>query len=352
MLLYWSALIMPDNTLKERLKQVICYLKRQGCAGASVANIIESNPSFYEFGKDCSTRMAQRDLHVLEDLGYAKRISHLTWSIGDKPYHELDQKTAIAIKMLEVFGYILLDSKNTQHIKELFGIADTALESLAHYKNLRDKIVFKPWVAQRQKPVIKSEIYDVLVDAVLKEQKISFGYTNAQGVDKDRRTSPLGIFFYQDIAYMVGYDGDRISHYALHRISYIAPIKNAKIELPLGWKSLQHYVTHTSLLPAKNEECREQTVKIRFSNEYAVKNLKDAPFSDCEHSWEVDTNGSCVMTAQLLPNRELITWVLYYGRHAEIVEPAFLRDMMAVEVNMMAERYQPSPYSSTTLSHP
>ena len=118
--------------------------------------------------------MAQRDLHVLEDLGYAKRISHLTWSIGDKPYHELDQKTAIAIKMLEVFGYILLDSKNTQNIKELFGVADTALESLAHYKNLRDKIVFKPWVAQRQKPVIKSEIYDVLVDAVLKEQKISF----------------------------------------------------------------------------------------------------------------------------------------------------------------------------------
>ena len=318
-----SAYNKIQRPLHERQKQVICYLKRQG-----------------------------RDLHVLEDLGYAKRSSHLTWSIGDKPFYELDKKTAVAIKMLEIFGYIFLDSQNTQNIKELYLAADTALENLEHLKHLRDKIVFKPWVAQRQKPIIQYEIYDALIEAVLKEQKISFGYTNAQGVYKDKKTSPLGIFFYHDIAYMVAYDGDRLNNYSLHRIGYIKQVKNAKIELPLGWKGLQHYVTHTSLLPATNEECREQTVKIRFSNEYAVKNLKDAPFSDCEHSWEVDTNGSCVMTAQLLPNRELMTWVLYYGCHAEIVEPAFLRDMMAVEVNMMAERYQPSPYSSTTLSHP
>ena len=66
-----------------------------------------------------------------------------------------------------------------------------------------------------------------------------------------------------------------------------------------------------------------QTVKIRFSNQYAVKNLKDAPFIHCEHSWETEDNGSFVMTAQLLPNRELLTWVLYYGCHAEIVEPEF-----------------------------
>ena len=141
-----SAYNKIQRPLHERQKQVICYLKRQGGDGASVANIVESNPSFYEVGKPCSTRKVQRDLHVLEDLGYAKRSSHLTWSIGDKPFYELDKKTAVAIKMLEIFGYIFLDSQNTQNIKELYLAADTALENLEHLKHLRDKIVFKFWI--------------------------------------------------------------------------------------------------------------------------------------------------------------------------------------------------------------
>jgi predicted DNA-binding transcriptional regulator YafY len=334
----------------ERQKQVIRYLMRQK-GGALVKELVE-NIDFYQ-GEELSTtkrqsnstRMAQRDLHDLEALGYVKRSGRRTWLIGDKPFYEkLDRQAAIAIKTLEAFGDIPLDSENSRNIKGLFLAADSVLAQSSHFKRIKDKIAFKPWVAQRQRPVIQAEIYDVLVEAVLKEQKIRFAYTNAQGVRSDKRTSPLGVFFYRDMIYLVGYNGHVLTNYSLQRISYIEPVKNSALEFPADWQGLHYYITHTSLLPASNEEGRVQTVKIRFSNQYAVKNLKDAPFIHCEHSWETEDNGSFVITAQLLPNRELLTWVLYYGCHAEIVEPEFFRKMMAVEVQEMVKLYQqPSP---------
>ena len=189
------------NQPNERQKQVIRYLMRQK-GGALVKELVE-NIDFYQ-GEELSTtkrqssstRMAQRDLHDLEALGYVKRIGRQTWLIGDKPFYEkLDRQAAIAIKTLEAFGDIPLDSENSRNIKGLFLAADSVLAQSSHFKRIKDKIAFKPWVAQRQRPVIQAEIYDVLVEAVLKEQKIRFAYTNAQGVRSDKRTSPLGVFF-------------------------------------------------------------------------------------------------------------------------------------------------------------
>lgn len=269
---------ITPRPLNDRKKQVLAYLKRQGNEGALVEAIVEGNSSFYNGKTASSTRKAQRDLCELESLGYAKRSSRFRWLIGDKPFCELDKKTAINIKMLEVFGCMLLDGENSRHIKELFLAADAALGESSSFKNLKNKIVYRYLDTQRQKPDIKVEVYEALVSAFFKDQKISFEYSNAHGMCESKKTSPLGIFFYQDIAYMVGYDGGKLTNYPLKYVSNIKPVTNSKVDFPSSWQGLDDHVTHISLLFA-NKESGHQSVNMQLSHECADQNVKDSTFS-------------------------------------------------------------------------
>ena len=46
-----------------------------------------------------------------------------------------------------------------------------------------------------------------------------------------------------------------------------------------------------------------------------------------------------LFTAYLVPNRELVTWLLYFGRHVEVLEPASPRARMKDEAEKIAKLY-------------
>ena len=288
-------------------------------------------------------RMLQRDLEQLRNDNFIVLTDNRCWQIGKLPFDDMDEATAIALKILQIFDDIPLDEASNKDLDLLFASAERKLKKRKHLQHIDEKIAFKPWLAKRQKPSIHSHIYDDVLNATLREHKINFRYTNAkQETSNKRGVSPLGIFFYRDMIYLLGYCSEQkpaLRHYALQRFTDvpIEVIKNSTVEYPDDWQGLPHYLLHSSLF--KDAPSEKQTVKIRFTNQYAVSNLQDAPLLDGNPTWQALADGSAILTAEFLLTQELVTWLLYYGCHAEVLEPASLRQTMIDEVKKMMGVY-------------
>jgi len=326
-----------------RQKYIIRYLSSKEGESQRLAEILDALDGHYQQDSPkARERMLQRDLTELEKEGYLKLVNK-TWQISKLPFADMDEATAIALKVLQIFDDIPLDETTKKDLDLLFLSAQKKIKQRKHLLKIDEKIAFKPWLAKRQKPTINSDTYHEVLKATLYEQKIRFSYTNAQNrISLKRNMSPLGIFFYRDMVYLLGYSPEQqpsLRHYALQRFSdnSIEMINNSTVEYPSNWQGLQHYLLHSSLF--KNAPSQKKTVKIRFTNQYAVKNLQDAPLLDGSPSWQPLADGSAILTAEFLLTQELVTWLLYYGSHAEVLEPASLRQMMVDEVKKMMGVY-------------
>ena len=331
---------IPANT---RQKYLLRYLATQN-HDKKLSEIYTAVAHYYpQEQASNSQRMLQRDLEKLRNDNFIELTDNRCWKIGKLPFDDMDDSTAIALKVLQIFDNIPLDESSNTDLDSLFASAERKLKKSKHLQRIDEKIAFKPWLAKRQKPSIHSHIYDDVLSATLREHKINFSYTNAKQQTSNKRSiSPLGIFFYRDMIYLLGYCSEQkpsLRHYALQRFTDvpIEVIKNSTVEYPDNWQGLQHYLVHSSLF--ENAPNTKQTVKIRFTNKYAVKNLQDAPLLNGNPTWQTLADGSAILTAEFLLTQELVTWLLYYGCHAEVLEPASLRQTMIDEVKKMMGVY-------------
>ena len=331
---------IPANT---RQKYLLRYLATQS-HDKKLSEIYAAVAHYYpQEQASNSQRMLQRDLEKLRNDNLIELTDNRCWKIGKLPFDDMDDSTAIALKVLQIFDNIPLDESSNKDLDLLFASAERKLKKSKHLQRIDEKIAFKPWLAKRQKPSIHSHVYDDVLSATLREHKINFSYTNAKQQTSNKRSiSPLGIFFYRDMIYLVGYSAEQepaLRHYALQRFTNepIEVIKNSTVEYPDNWQGLPHYLLHSSLF--KDAPNKKQTVKIHFTNQYAVKNLQDAPLLDSNPTWQTLADGSAILTAEFLLTQELVTWLLYYGCHAEVLEPASLRQMMIDEVKKMMGVY-------------
>lgn len=333
---------MSKKSALERQKSLLRYLATQS-HDKKLSEIYAAVAHYYPQEVNNAQRMLQRDLEKLRNDNFIELTDNRCWKIGKLPFDDMDDATAIALKVLQIFDDIPLDEASNKDLDLLFASAERKLKKRKHLQHIDEKIAFKPWLAKRQKPSIHNHIYDDVLNATLREHKINFSYTNAQQQTSHKRSiSPLGIFFYRDMIYLVGYSFEQepaLRHYALQRFNDapIEVIKNSTVEYPDNWQGLPHYLLHSSLF--KDAPSEKQTVKIRFTNQYAVKNLQDAPLLDGNPTWQALADGSAILTAEFLLTQELVTWLLYYGCHAEVLEPASLRQTMIDEVKKMMGVY-------------
>ncbi|HEX5359582.1 MAG TPA: WYL domain-containing protein [Fluviicoccus sp.] len=291
-------------------------------------------------------RQLQRDLKQLHQERVIERIpgSARNWRLGQRVHQGLlDTQSALAIKELQVIGRFPILPRNLRHIDRLFTRADQVLAETPNraMQQLAKKVVYKPWVAARQLPEVPGEVYDLLMDACLQEKPILFSYRNLRDKHSQPRGNPLGMIIYRGILYLVLLpDGDDTPrHYSLHRIAHVETIPNATARLPAHWKGIAEYATRISFHPDKAKT--PEYVRLRFSDKSSIQNLIDAPFLDCkQHIEESEIKGQYILTAHLTPNRELLNWLLYYGRFVEVLEPDSLRRRMRQELKDMLALYQ------------
>jgi predicted DNA-binding transcriptional regulator YafY len=60
-------------------------------------------------------------------------------------------------------------------------------------------------------------------------------------------------------------------------------------------------------------------------------------------TFKKDKDGSVLMTMEVGGLREVMSWVMGFGREAEVLEPEHLRRAVAEELAATGERYSPEP---------
>lgn len=95
-----------------------------------------------------------------------------------------------------------------------------------------------------------------------------------------------------------------------------------------------------TLPPGASTEKRDVTVQVWFDAEVArwVKEAPSAYITDMEPRDE-----GLLVTLSVQRETEVLPWLLSWGAHAHVLEPASLQRRLAREAEQMAARYQAAP---------
>ena len=168
-----------------------------------------------------------------------------------------------------------------------------------------------------------------LTGAVLGRHEVRFTYyaLSEDRVSK-RLVAPYGLGFAGGHWYMVGHDRDReaVRCFRVDRIR--SEVKRRRpnaarpeFAVPEGFR-IADYVGVPPWLFGK---AKAITVRIRFDREVAfMVRLRPAPGDE----WETEPDGAEVLTRRVTNPDALLTWVLGFGCHAEVVEPEEFRNQV------------------------
>lgn len=277
---------MTNPALTDR-QQRLARLLQKHPKGMKAQELLSVMPDYGAAGDtpDTARKRLLRDLkklveHDLAEYEEGKR-RHTLWYPGRrKTVDMMPAEQAVAITALSLFGELPLDEGMARRITPLIDDARQSLQNEGrHYATLNRKIATKPWVARRKLTSgIAREIFDTVLEATLREKKISFGYRSTKGKTISRKSvSPLALLSYREIVYLAFYvDGDDAPMvWPLHRFQWVEIVPGSRLAPPEGW-DLDAFVRGWSPIP-DSTEVLPTVVKLRFLNEDAVRNLRDAP---------------------------------------------------------------------------
>lgn len=178
------------------------------------------------------------------------------------------------------------------------------------------------------------EALKVLRDALIYQCRVTIGY-RAPG--KKRLTSylldPYTLIFHRGGLYLLGYAHNRraLRTFALERIS--RAVKEAeRFELPAEYHPEEQLrnafgIVEESAVP----------VRVRFSAVVAHA-VRDRIWHPSQKVEDLD-DGGIILSFEAGGSMEIVSWVLSYGRHAEILEPPALRAELKGIVAEMGQMY-------------
>lgn len=173
-----------------------------------------------------------------------------------------------------------------------------------------------------------------LREALTQQHAVQFGYhdqVSGDGVAGSDRVDPYGLVHLGGAWYLVGYchRRARVQHFRLSQMGAVA-VLDETFERPEGYKHPKHE-------PAVQ---RDITVRVRFDRAVAQWVL-EAPSVFTETS-EMRPEGLLV-TLKVQRETEVLPWLLSWGGHAHVLEPASLQRRLAHEAEKIAARYQSAP---------
>jgi predicted DNA-binding transcriptional regulator YafY len=195
-------------------------------------------------------------------------------------------------------------------------------------EHLRKSIVFIVPETFSDKTV--ASLLPMLRRALLERRTVRFHYHTRRTQDgepakKTRAADPYGMYHYGDAWYLVAYCHlrDAVRSFRLDRISQFV-LLDQTFELPADF-TMEH-----------DEERRSVIVRVRFDAEvapwvregraYAVETIEERP-------------EGLLVTYRVNAALELTNWLLSWGSHAHVLEPASLREAIAAEAHKIFSLY-------------
>jgi predicted DNA-binding transcriptional regulator YafY len=143
----------------------------------------------------------------------------------------------------------------------------------------------------------------------------------------EQTVHPYGLVHLAGAWHLVGYgrEAGRVQHFRLDRMQGLAVLAET-FERPAGYR-LQRVVP---------EAPRDVLVRVRFDAQVA-RWVREAPSLYTVEAEE--QAGALLVTLRVRRETEVLPWLLSWGAHAHVLEPASLRRRLALEADRIAARY-------------
>ncbi len=292
--------------------------------------------------EDCHLRTIWRDLAAIQAAGfplYSEKYGNKTrWGfIEGYKFHLPVPFTVTELMSLYFYRDILRIFKDTvfyESLDELFSKVRSTLppESLSYLRRIEQTfhIGFKPFKDySRFKEIIKQ-----INDAVLKLRVIEIRYYSMSSKQETtRKVDPYKVWFFNGTLYLIGWCHvhDEIRMFVLDRIKLLHVTKERF--MPPDDFDLDAYMRDS--FGVIRTDVEKVVIKFDPSLERYLKENIWHP----SQIFKKDKDGSVLMTMEVGGLREVMSWVLGFGSQAEVLEPAHLRQAVAVEHSATAEKY-------------
>lgn len=184
------------------------------------------------------------------------------------------------------------------------------------------EVDFSRWGSKSQ----DNGLFELLKNAVISHKAVSIVYVNSHG-DKSRRTiHPLKMMYKAKEWYVKAYCAEK-SGFRIFKCTRI-----------IGLELLSE--TFTPIEFPKSEEVTEKRynkIILRFPEEMAYRIYDEFEVYEIEEQ----ENGDFITTAEMPEDNWLIGYLLSFGANVEVIEPVYLKEVLAEQAKLIYEKNKP-----------
>lgn len=184
----------------------------------------------------------------------------------------------------------------------------------------------------------RTGLIDELINAIEKRNMVVISYRSLNDDDfTPTKVSPFGLVHHEGSLYLIGHSHKRneIRHWKLDRMKS-ATLTDEMFSSAEDF-SLEEHLKNLFGIYQSSKEFPEKTVRIRFEPGYS-RRIREKRWHTSE-SFEEQRDGGVIMELRIGELSSLKSWILSFGRHAEVVEPTELREIVLNEIENICEFY-------------
>lgn len=298
-----------------------------------------------ELAEECGVdrRTIHRDLNTVEEAGYTLTSE---WVEGKKVYSFLTKSRNIppitftlpqlmSLYLLRSLGAHLAGTPFLAEIDDLFRAINSVLPDryAAHLERIAR--VSLPLLHGARDYSRSAAYLQELQRALLHQYRIRLSYAKKGTGEADLyQVDPYTLVFHKGGIYLLGNAHNRqaMRLFALERICGLE-VTRQRFEIPAGYQPEEHFSSAFGLVSDT-----PMRVRVRFSAEmaHAVR----------ERIWMTgqkissDSEGRVTIEFEAAGQMELVSWILSYGAHAEVLEPPELRKEVRRHIKEMRQQYR------------
>ncbi|RII28004.1 MAG: transcriptional regulator [Geobacter sp.] len=292
---------------------------------------------------DVDRRTIHRDLNAVGEAGYSLTTE---WQDGKKVYSFLTKSRNIppitftlnqlmSLYLLRSLGVHLAGTPFQAEIEELFRNITSVLPDryAAHLERIAR--VSLPIMHGARDYSFAAAHLEELQRALLHQYRIRMDYAKqGREAGEEYDVDPYTLVFHKGGIYLLGYAHNRkaMRLFALERVRGVA-VTRQRFEIPAGYEPEGHFKSAFGLVSDTSMK-----VCVRFSADvaHAVRERVWRP----DQKVRSDSEGRVTIEFEAAGEMELVSWILSYGAHAEVLEPPELRREVKRQVKEMREFYR------------
>lgn len=285
-----------------------------------------------------STRTIYRDMQALDEAGVPIRaVPGKGYQLDEDYLHAPLTLTTDEAVVLLVGAASVAQQAGKVHqaaaqaaqtkLREQLPAADRATaEALQRHVHSGPEVAFASGVDDR--------VLEALRKALLERRTVRLRVASASPSEEpaEQTMNPYGLVRHDAAWHLIGYahDDQRVRSIRLDRLRELTLV-DATFERPDGYR--------TSLDAAG--PLHTQTVRVLFAAD--VAGSVQTPSSVNVDDTETRPDGRLLMTLRIRRTQAIVPWLLSWGAHAHVLEPAELRQRIAQEARHIADQYRDTP---------